>query len=204
MRTVTPVGALTVAMSAALLIAPAAHATAPGDHGTVKIHEAITGEELRTDEPHVCTFYLDAFGFDSSQRVAWHIEAWGPRAGVKGQTVESGLLTLDAGGRGRSEDLTLPDGHYKLSWTFSSRHASAEHKVFRTECPQNKSKDRPTDDPSVSASASPTAAGDGTAGSGGLPETGGGAPAGVLCAVAAALLAAGCGLLFRRRRAGRG
>jgi hypothetical protein len=34
-------------------LAPAAHATAPGDNGTVKIHDAQTGEDLRRNEPHV-------------------------------------------------------------------------------------------------------------------------------------------------------
>ncbi|MET8405784.1 hypothetical protein ABZV53_42660, partial [Streptomyces sp900116325] len=47
---------LTATVAAALLFAPSAHATAPGDNGTVKIHDATTGEELRKNEPHVCTF----------------------------------------------------------------------------------------------------------------------------------------------------
>ncbi|WP_369235682.1 LPXTG cell wall anchor domain-containing protein [Streptomyces sp. R21] len=49
MRTLTRAGALVAGVSAALLMAPAAaHATAPGgDNGTVKIHDAKTGAELR-------------------------------------------------------------------------------------------------------------------------------------------------------------
>ena len=109
MRTLNRVGALSAVAAAALLSAPAAaHATAPGDNGTVKIHDASTGEELRKNEPHVCEFYLDAFGFDSVQQVSWHIEAWAPTAAVKGETVKSGAITLDGEGHGRTADMTLP------------------------------------------------------------------------------------------------
>ncbi|MCX5111730.1 LPXTG cell wall anchor domain-containing protein [Streptomyces sp. NBC_00378] len=138
MRTLASAGTLTAAVAAAILLAPAAHATAPGDNGTVKIHDAKTGEELRKNEPHVCTFYLDAFGFDSTQKVDWHIEAWAPTAHVKGETVKSGSLTLDAEGHGRTPDQSLPDGHYKLFWNFDGEHGRAKHKVFWTDCGEGK------------------------------------------------------------------
>ncbi|MGY5013287.1 LPXTG cell wall anchor domain-containing protein [Streptomyces sp. 900105755] len=134
MRTLIRAGALTAGVSAVLLLAPAAHATAPGDNGTVKIHDAKTGEELRRNEPHVCTFYLDAFGFDTVQQVDWHIEAWAPTAATKGETVKSGAITLDAEGNGRTTDLSLPDGHYKLFWNFDGEKGAAKHKVFWTDC----------------------------------------------------------------------
>jgi len=138
MRTLIRTGALTAGVSAALVIAPVAHAAShdsrPGDNGTVKIHDAKTGEELRRNEPHVCTFYLDAFGFDAGQAVHWHIEAWAPTAKVKGETVKSGDLTLNADGHGRTEDLSLPDGHYKLFWNFDGEKGAAKHKTFWTDC----------------------------------------------------------------------
>ena len=134
MRPLVSASTLTAAVAAALLLAPSAHATAPGDNGTVKIHDATTGEELRKNEPHVCTFYLDAFKFDGGQQVDWHIEAWAPTADVKGETVKSGSLTLDGDGHGRTQDLSLPDGHYKLFWNFDGEHGRAKHKVFWTDC----------------------------------------------------------------------
>lgn len=135
MRTLTRAGALCAVAAAALLAAPtAAHATAPGDNGTVKIHDATTGEKLRRNEPHVCTFYLDAFGFDAVQQVDWHIEAWAPTAATKGETVKTGAITLAADGHGRTEDLSLPDGHYKLFWNFDGEKGAAKHKVFWTDC----------------------------------------------------------------------
>ncbi|MCI3241058.1 LPXTG cell wall anchor domain-containing protein [Streptomyces spinosisporus] len=215
MRTLSRFGALSAVAAAALLCAPvAAHATAPGDNGTVKIHDAKTGDELRRNEPHVCTFYLDAFGFDGVQQVDWHIEAWAPTAHTKGETVKTGALTLDAEGHGRTENLSLPDGHYKLFWNFDGEKGSAKHKVFWTDCgtsqgggstpapsasapsPSAQGSEAPA--PSASASASPSAQG---GGSGDLAETGNGAPVGLLAGLAAALVAGGGYLVARRRRA---
>ncbi|MEU9913362.1 LPXTG cell wall anchor domain-containing protein [Streptomyces sp. NPDC051001] len=223
MRTLPRAGALSAVAVAALLAAPSAHATPPGDNGTVKIHDASTGEELRRNEPHVCTFYLDAFGFDSVQEVDWHIEAWAPTAGVKGETVKSGEITLDGEGHGRTEDLSLPDGHYKLFWNFDGEHGSAKHKVFWTDCedddgnPGDGTATPSASSASPSGSASPSASASQPAGAAGTPsassspsaqgtggdlaETGNGAPVGLLGGIAAALVAAGGYLVFRRRKA---
>ncbi|MFI9752579.1 LPXTG cell wall anchor domain-containing protein [Streptomyces collinus] len=230
MRTLSRLGAVCAAASSVLVLAPAVQASPPGDNGTVKIHDASTGEELRRNEPHVCTFYLDAFGFDGGQEVDWRIDAIPPSEN-KGETVKSGALVLDAGGHGRSADLSLPDGHYKLFWNFEGEKGSAKHKVFWTDCedeqepggatpsgsasPSSSSgaSEAPSGEPGgspspsssvgggVAASASPSPQG-GTDGD--LAETGNGAPVGVLSGVAAALVAAGGFLVVRRRRAGRG
>ncbi|GAA3789672.1 LPXTG cell wall anchor domain-containing protein [Streptomyces chiangmaiensis] len=229
MRTLIRAGALTAGVSAALLLAPAAHATAPGDNGTVKIHDAKTGEELRRNEPHVCTFYLDAFGFDAVQKVDWRIEAWAPTAATKGETVKSGAITLDGQGHGRTADLSLPDGHYKLFWNFDGEKGAAKHKVFWTDCENSKGGGGGSK-PSASVSSSPSASSSSPAGAtaspgsspgagaatlspssspaaegagGDLAETGSSAPVGLLAAAAAALMAAGGGLVLWRRRAAR-
>ena len=233
MRTLPRAGALVAGVSAALLMAPAAaHATAPGgDNGTVKIHDARTGAELRKNEPHVCTFYLDAFGFDSVQEVDWHIEAWAPTADTKGTTVKSGEITLDADGHGRTDDLSLPDGHYKLFWNFDGEKGAAKHKVFWTDCEDSQggggstpsASATPSGTPGGTASPSPSASTPGESvpsasvsasasvssspsaqGGGDLAETGSSAPVGALSAAATALVAAGGYLVFRRRKAGRG
>ncbi|MFI6935667.1 LPXTG cell wall anchor domain-containing protein [Streptomyces sp. NPDC050287] len=233
MRSITRAGALCAVASAALMVAPSAHATAPGDNGTVKIHDATTGEELRKNEPHVCTFYLDAFGFDAVQEVDWHIEAWAPTAGVKGETVKSGEITLGGDGHGRTDDLSLPDGHYKLFWNFVGENsAAAKHKVFWTDCAddgEGGGGSTPSGSPSGSPSASPSSSAGASAGpsaspspgssagesvdpsassspsaqgtGGDLAETGNGAPVGLLSGLAAALLAGGGYLMFRRRKA---
>lgn len=228
MRILSRAGVLSAVATAAFLAAPLAHATplaTGGDNGTVKIHDATTGEELRKNEPHVCTFYLDAFGFDAVQQVDWHIEAWAPTADVKGETVKSGEIALDADGHGRTDDLSLPDGHYKLFWNFDGENGAAKHKVFWTDCgddgegggstpsgsasPSSSAGESasPSASPSPgssagtsadpSASSSPSAQGTG----GDLAETGNGAPVGLLSGLAAALVAGGGYLVFRRRKA---
>ncbi|MER5184332.1 LPXTG cell wall anchor domain-containing protein [Streptomyces sp. NPDC002896] len=224
MRKLASASATVAAVAVSLVISPSAFATAPGDNGTVKIHDATTGEELRKNEPHVCTFYLDAFGFDAGQQVDWHIEAWAPTADVKGETVKTGSLTLDAEGHGRTDDLSLPDGHYKLFWNFDGENGSAKHKVFWTDCEDDTGTGAT---PSGSASGSASAAPSGTAeptssassaevapaassspsaqgAEGDLAETGNGAPVGILSTAAAALVAAGGYLVFRRRRSATG
>ncbi|MGA5139530.1 LPXTG cell wall anchor domain-containing protein [Streptomyces azureus] len=230
MRTLSRAGAVAAAACVVFLLAPAAQASPPGDNGTVKIHDASTGEELRRNEPHVCTFYLDAFGFDGGQEVDWRIDAIPPSEN-RGETVKSGALTLDAEGHGRTEDLSLPDGHYKLFWNFDGEKGAAKHKVFWTDCEDGQEPGGST--PSGAASPSPSSgaseapsAGPGSSGSpssaadGGVPassspspqggadgdlaETGNGAPVGLLSGVAAALVAGGGFLVFRRRKFGRG
>ncbi|MBT2525940.1 LPXTG cell wall anchor domain-containing protein [Streptomyces sp. ISL-99] len=147
MRVSLSIGAVVTAAALSLPTAPTAFATPSGDNGTVKIHDAKTGEDLRKNEPHVCSFYLDAFGFDAGQQVDWRIEAWAPTAGVKGEQVMSGSLTLDDDGHERTEDLTLPDGHYKLFWNFDGEHGKAKHKVFWTDCPGGDDDAKPGEKP---------------------------------------------------------
>ena len=179
MRTFSRVGALSAVAAVAVFAAPvAAHAAPSGDNGDVKIHKSTTDEFDERNEPHVCSFYLDAFHFDGLAKVDWHIEAWAPSADSKGETVKTGSITLDGKGHGRTEDLSLADGHYKLFWNFEGEKGAAKHKVFWTECGDEEG-----------------------GGGGGLAETGNGAPVGALAGVAAVLLGAGGYLVVRRRRA---
>ncbi|MGW0366419.1 LPXTG cell wall anchor domain-containing protein [Streptomyces sp. NPDC002990] len=149
MRAFASTGAVVAAAAACVLLAPAAaHATPPGDNGNVKIHDAKTGEWLKKNEPHVCTFYLDGFQFDSAQQVTWRIEAWAPTADVKGTEVKAGSLKLDGSGHERTETLSLPDGHYKLFWNFDGEHGRAKHKVFWVDCPDESTPGKPGGTPS--------------------------------------------------------
>jgi hypothetical protein len=155
MRVLNPVAGAALAVAATVLLAPAASATnAPGDNGTIKIHDATTGEELVKNEPHVCTFYLDAFGFDGLQRADWKIFGHAPTGT---DLAKSGAITLDAAGHGRTGDLSLPDGHYKLDWNFAGEHGKAKHKVFWVTCTDSGgpggSTGTPTGSPSPSGSA---------------------------------------------------
>ncbi|MFE2012861.1 LPXTG cell wall anchor domain-containing protein [Streptomyces sp. NPDC059491] len=135
-RSLIPAAALVAAMAGSLALAPVAFASngPKGDNGTVKIHDSKTGEEVKANEPKVCEFYLDAFNFDASQKAIWRIEAWANNDQEKGTEVEKGSITLDAKGHGRTEDLTLDNGQYKLFWNFDGEHGAAKHKVFKVAC----------------------------------------------------------------------
>jgi hypothetical protein len=117
----------------------AAHGKAPaavnGDNGTVKIHNSSTPVADRRNEPHVCIFYLDAFGFDAGQSVSWQIKSWPPTGDRT--VVDQGTLALDSAGNGRTTDQALPNGHYKLFWTFAGEHGAAKQKVFWVSCPSS-------------------------------------------------------------------
>jgi len=107
-------------------------AATKGDNGTVKIHRSTTPVADRRNQPHVCSFYLDAFGFDPAQSVSWQIKSWPPTGD---RTVAaSGVLSLDSNGAGHTGDMTLPDGHYKLFWNFRGEKGFAKQKVFWVAC----------------------------------------------------------------------
>jgi hypothetical protein len=125
-------GAALAAAATLLLAAPAALATPPGDNGDVKIHRTTTPQSDERNEPKVCAFYLDAFNFDGLQSVSWTIDVQ-PRHGSKDHAL-SGAITLGQDGNGRTDDLSLPDGQYKLYWTFAGEHGSGKHKVFKVDC----------------------------------------------------------------------
>src|SRR6266487_7018019 len=122
----------------------------PGDNGDVKIHNSTTPVTDERNEPHVCVFYLDAFNFDPAQSVSWSIESW-PPTGDRG-VVDTGTITLGSSGNGATADQTLPNGHYKLFWTFAGEKGSAKHKVFWVSCPATP----PTSPPPTTTSPSPS------------------------------------------------
>ena len=112
----------------------AGQAKAPsGDNGDVKIHNSDTPVTDERNEPHVCVFYLDAFNFDPAQSVSWQIKSWPPTGNRS--VVDTGTITLDSSGNGATADQTLPNGHYKLFWTFVGEKGAAKQKVFWVSCP---------------------------------------------------------------------
>lgn len=123
-----------------------------GDNGTVKVHRSETPADDRRNEPKVCSFYLVGFGFDSGQQVSWRIKSWPPTGDRS--VVSDGELTLDEVGHGRTADMSLPDGHYKLFWNFVGEKGSAKHKVFWVSC--GEAANPPNPSPTASATPTPT------------------------------------------------
>ncbi|RKT19584.1 hypothetical protein BX285_4053 [Streptomyces sp. 1114.5] len=141
------------ALALTLGVAPAALA-APGDNGDVKIHESTTPVTDQSDQPKVCVFYLDAFNFDTVQQVNWTISQQPPTGTAQ---VLAGSITL-VNGTGNTGNLTLPEGHYKLEWTFVGENGAAKQKVFDVSCPTSSPSPSPspTNSPSPTSSPSPS------------------------------------------------
>jgi len=200
-----------------------------GDNGTVKIHRSGTPVADPANQPHVCGFYLDAFGFDPAQSVTWQIKSWPPTGDRT--VVSSGTLTLDSSGNGFTSDMMLANGHYKLYWNFTGQHGFAKQKVFWVKCAAPTSppptsppptsppptsppptsppptSPPPTSPPPTSPSPSPGGGGGSAPSSpppgGGLPVTG--APLALLGGTGLGLLATGgAATMWARRRRGYG
>jgi hypothetical protein len=183
-----------------------------GDNGTVKIHRSGTPVTARANQPHVCGFYLDAFGFDPAQLVTWQIKSWPPTGNRA--VVSSGTLTLDSSGNGFTSDMMLADGHYKLYWNFTGQHGFAKQKVFWVNCaapttpppttpppttppPTSPPPTSPAPTPGAGAPSAPPPPG------GGLPVTG--APLALIGGTGLSLLATGgAATMWARRRRGYG
>ncbi|WP_051653539.1 hypothetical protein [Kitasatospora cheerisanensis] len=116
--------ALPLAMSAAPAVA------VPGDNGIVRIHSANVPFNDTRDESKVCKFYLDAFNFETAQLVSWEVDQQPPTGSAK---VLTGSITL-AGGLGHTNNLSLPNGSYKLVWNFVGATAPAKQRSFTVDC----------------------------------------------------------------------
>lgn len=200
---------------------PGAHTSAPvhgpgngnppasrnGDNGTVKIHNSTTSVTDPRNQPHVCKFYLDGFGFDAGQSVSWYIKSW-PPTGDRAR-VAYGALTLDSNGNGYTKPpMGLPDGHYKLFWNFTGEKGLAKQKVFWVRClaspstppPTTPPPPPPTTPPPTTPPSSQAASSAAAAGHSGLPITGW--PLALIAGAGAVLLGTGgtaIAITLRRR-----
>ncbi len=152
-------------MLSMFVIATPAMADAPGNNGTVKIHEGGSEEEpIVANDPHVCTFHLHFFFGDDVQSGNWWIEEWAP-GDEKGSTVLSGNYDATNGEdrQPRETDVpnvySLPDGHYKLFWegaTNPGGQLNIKHKVFWVDCgPDESPEESPMESPEESPEESP-------------------------------------------------
>src|SRR3954470_13697066 len=77
----------------------------PGNNGTIKIHEG-AGEQdpVQANDPHVCTFHIHGFHFDSSARGTWRLEEQAPTGSA---AMGSGTWTADTNGDWRTPVMSL-------------------------------------------------------------------------------------------------
>ncbi|MEW5660389.1 hypothetical protein ABGT92_34515, partial [Streptomyces cinereoruber] len=145
-RALRPLATTLVATAAigglALAGAPAAFA-APGDNGDIKVHKVGTPYGNLDDEVRVCKFYLAAFNFDILEEVSWEITPQPPRPEVP---TLSGRVALNTG-MGHTNPLTLPEGQYRVTWTFPGATPTGKQKTFTVDCHGNGPGGRPGNGP---------------------------------------------------------
>ncbi len=123
-----------IALGAATLAGTGmAHAlpTTPGDHGDVKVHVSTASPTDRSNDPKVCLFNLTALDFDMLQSLTYTIAA---QPATSDGAALGGTIPL-VGGTGRTPNLSLPNGQYKLVWTFAGEQGAGKQKVFNVDCP---------------------------------------------------------------------
>ena len=152
-RTGFRAAATIAAVALPMALAGTAFANPPGDNGDVKIHRVGAPAPEEDNDPHVCKFYLDAFNFDTLQSVHWEIDKHAPTEPKDTLAADGDIVLKD--GNGSTTPISLPDGHYKLFWTFQGENGDAKQKVFWVDCDTH-----PTS-PSSSSSSSPTSPGGG-------------------------------------------
>ena len=101
-----------------------------GNNGDVKIHAVGTATTDDRNEPHVCSFYIGGFKFDTAQAGTWTIVGQAPTSGATGSSGTWGPADND--GNWSTAPMTLVNGHYKL--TVNTGKGDGKHKVFWVEC----------------------------------------------------------------------
>jgi hypothetical protein len=191
------VGALAFAASGQAHALPMAQ----GDNGDVKIHRTSTASTDQSNDPKVCEFNLAAFNFDQLQQVTYTITEQPPTGTDQ---VSGGTISL-AAGTGHGTTLSLPDGHYRLTWTFEGENGSGKHKVFQVDCSQTGPATGGSTDGNTGGTTGGRLMGSVNAGGGGgAPQYSAGRIAAGSAVVAAALGGFGIYVARRRRAAGDG
>ncbi|MEI7032757.1 hypothetical protein [Streptomyces pratensis] len=101
---------------------------APGDSGELKVHKAGTPYGDSRDEKKVCRFHLAASNFETITLINVTIT---PQPPAPTRPTVTAAITLSAG-TGHTQDYSLPDGQYQVSWTFPG--GVAKQKLFTVDC----------------------------------------------------------------------
>ena len=135
---------LAVGASVALpinVLAVSPHANVPGNNATLKVHEKNTPALTESNDPKVCNFNFEGFGFDAGQRMVVVITTQGG-GNDKAEVKQVTLPAADDDGYTESEYITLDDGHYKTTAYGKDVHGNidydmklkAKSKVIKVQC----------------------------------------------------------------------
>ena len=135
-----PLGVIFALVGSVVLGVAAATAQPPtGNNATLKVHEFGTPSATESNDPNVCIFNFEGFGFDPAFDGYIVIDG-------QGQTTYAGVPIAfgptNADGYAQTEYMTLADGHYKATvygkdtgGAVDLSDVKAKSKVFKTECP---------------------------------------------------------------------
>ncbi len=129
------IGALVLTSGGVLMSTAAADQPADrgGNNGTLKVLNATSGEEFKNNEPKVCTFRFEGFGFDALQSGELVLSG-------QGRTTYSysfGTVAADGEGYFVTGNHTLDNGHYKIEFVEPDVEANKlKSKVFKVNCGQ--------------------------------------------------------------------
>ena len=99
-RAMLAIGAGTVALSLVFSIAPALAKNS--NSGSVKIHDAMTGQETGND-PHVCSFWVEFETGSTPETGSWELWSWPPNTKA---LVDQGDYSTGPGGQNATATLT--------------------------------------------------------------------------------------------------
>jgi hypothetical protein len=170
---VLTVGAMAALPVNVLATSPKAHV--PGNNGTLKVHEKGTPVATESNDPKVCEFNFEGYGFDKGQRVVVEITTQG---GGNDKSVVKSVSLPAANDKGYMESsyITIANGHYKTTAYGKDVHGNidynmelkAKSKVIKVEC--NKTSETPAKPvtPTKPSTPTPDVRGDTTTSTGGV------------------------------------
>lgn len=129
---------------------------APGNNGTLKVHELGTPSGTENNDPKVCKFNLEGFGFDAGQVGYIMFDAQGKDSDAVSIAVMYNFGLTNQSGFAVSQDFnnggaTLANGHYKATLygkdtgqNIDLTDVKAKSKVFKVDCAAVRDTDNPT------------------------------------------------------------
>lgn len=120
----------------ALLSSLAAGTTMAGNNGTIKIHEAGTPSGTPNNDPKVCSFNVEGFGFDDGQGGYLAFTVQGGDAPTGSDAGPFAIPTANGAGYFETGYFSLEPGHYKatLYGKAGMTDVKAKSKVFKVTC----------------------------------------------------------------------
>lgn len=125
-------------------LAASPYAKVPSNNGTIKVHEKDTPANTESNDPKVCIFNFEGYGFDAGQSGTIVIST-DLNSKDKVGTKQLILPAADVNGYTETEYVTIPAGHYKTTVYGKDTHGDTDYnndlkaksKVIKVSCESN-------------------------------------------------------------------